>query len=106
MRSSAASARPASTTRDVELREAREPLLQAGEGSTRLGLAVADVLALAAVDDQGHNALQRFALLVEQHRVDEGRGERCERCEAEPGAALAEEDADEREQHDRHQHGG
>ena len=74
----------------VELLEAREPLLQAGEGCAGLGLAVADVLALAAVDDQRHDAFQRLALLVEQHRVDQRRGKGCERGEAEDRAALAE----------------
>ena len=87
----------------LELREAGEPLLQAFQRSTRLGLAVAYVLALAAVDDESNDALQRLALLVEKHRVDEGGGKGGERGETEPRAALAEEQPGQREQRDRDQ---
>ncbi len=40
----------------VELLEAGEPLLKAGECCAGFGLPVADILALAAVDDQRHDA--------------------------------------------------
>jgi hypothetical protein len=65
VRSSAAPARPASTTRTSNWGSA--PAAPAGRRPPRRsGGAVADVLALAAVDDQRDDALQRLALLVEQ----------------------------------------
>ena len=49
---------------------------------------------VAAVDDHSHDALQRFALLVEQHRVKEGRGKGREGCKAEDRTALVKPQAD------------
>src|SRR5690606_31986152 len=83
-----------------------KPLPQAVERGTRLGLAVADVLALAAVDNEGNDALQRVALFIEQDRVDERGGKGGQGCEAQPGAALAKEQAGKREQRDRNEDGG
>jgi hypothetical protein len=90
----------------VELLEARQPLLKPGDGLRGLVAAIADVLALAAVDHQRHHALQRLTLLVEQHRVEERRGKRKERRDAEQRAALAKPEAGEHNQRDRDQHGG
>ena len=71
VRSSAASAWPASTTRTSNcLKRASRSCRPASAASVWPG-ALADVLALAAVDDQRDDALQRLALLVEQHRVEQ-----------------------------------
>ena len=96
-RSSAASARPASTTRTSNCLKRASRSCRPASAALRFGLAVADVLALAAVDDQRHDALQRLALLVEQHRVEQGRGKGCKRCKAEDRAALAKPQADQRQ---------
>ena len=89
----------------VELLETGKPLLQALQRRTRFGLPVADILALAAVDDHSHDALQRFALLVEQNRVEQGGGKGCQRCKAEDRAALGKPQADQRQDQKRHEHG-
>ena len=87
----------------VELLEACETLLHPRNRRTGLGLAVADILALAAVDDQRDHALQRIALLVEQHRIDQCRSKRKQGGAAKDRAALAQPKAGQHDDGDRHQ---
>ena len=89
VRSSAALAAPASTTRTSNCLKRASRSLQAGDRLVGLLGAVADVLALAAVDDQRDDALQRIALLVEQHRIDQRQRKRGEGGEPQQRAALA-----------------
>ena len=87
----------------VELLETRQPLLERGNGFVGLLVATADVLALAAVDDQGDDALQRVALLVEQHRIDHRQRKCGEGGEPQQRTALAQHQSSQRQQGDRHQ---
>src|SRR5439155_17836065 len=87
---------------DVELLETAETLLKASQRLVGLLGAVADVLALAAVDDDGDDALQRLALLVEENWVEQRAAQRDKGDEAQERAALAEPQAGEREQQERH----
>jgi len=89
----------------VELAEAGEAFLHAGQCGVGLPLALADRLALAAVDHQGDDAFQGLALLVEQDGVEEGGGKRRQRRKSQERAAPAHPQAGQRQQRQRHQHG-
>ena len=89
----------------VELLEARQPLLERCDCLVGLLVAVADVLALAAVDDQRNDALQRVAFLVEQDRIDDCQRQRDEGGKPQHRAALTQHQPGQRQQRDRRDHG-
>ena len=72
----------------LKLLEACEPLLHAADRLIGLAGARADILALAAVDDQGDDAFHRLALFVEEDRIDESARQRQQRREAKESATL------------------
>src|SRR5690606_21259877 len=74
----------------VELREAGKTLLDALQRRFGLFSPIADVLALAAVDDDGNDAFQRMAKLVKKNGVEQGKRQCRNGCESQPCTALAE----------------
>ncbi len=90
----------------VELAEAAEARLQRFHRLVGGGLARADILALAAVDDDGHDALQRVAFLVEQNRIEERERQGGKGGDTQQRAALAQIERGKREQRHRHGKGG
>ena len=92
----------------LELPEARDLGLHLLDGRRRHVGAVADVLALAAVDDQSDDAGQRLTFLVKKDRVDECKRQRGKGREPEDRAALARHqpengEGEHRNEHDRGQ---
>ena len=90
----------------LELGIAGEALLDRRFGLVGLLRAVLDRLALAAVDDERDDALQRIALLLQDHRVEEREEQRGDGEDADHRAAHARGDQRQRQHHGRHRQDG
>ncbi len=60
----------------IKLFEACEPFLHARQRPIGFIGARADILTLAAIDNQRHHALQRLAIFIEEDRIDQGGSQR------------------------------
>ena len=88
---------------NLELVEALETGAKGCGSLIRHFRAVADVLALAAVDHEGDNALQRITLLFQQNGIEQRKRNGDGGGKAQKRAALAQHEADQNQQRDRHQ---